>query len=353
MQRDPLDKFLQDTLSEFESPLDTDQVWKDIHAQVPRRSGKRKVYAFPMLILLIGVLLGWWLEKDESLRFLGNGSLSQESTKLHKDTLSPSPSVHTQKVLPNPSSIKQEESVAFPSSIISSNPKVVSLDWQTPEGIYNDSTDIKPIRINEPFSHFRRPIIPHKVEIVSAGNQGKDPYPAPDLSPLKGLNQPQSARKWEVKTSLVSGHSFYAQKYGSPTRPNSSHTHSVRGLEFLGIDQTIGFRMASGWKVGTGLSLQLLNEKFSFESQKIELQSAENQKVGFRLQGVGDTLFFLDELAFTRLERRNVQHFNQYLFLDLPVFVSYQIQRGKIRWELEGGALHNIIFQAKGRWFKR
>lgn len=157
--------------------------------------------------------------------------------------------------------------------------------------------------------------------------------------------------KWKVGLfagSNVSNFNFNSKAYASSILVKEQNIESQFGYTF-GVNTALVFK--DNWVISSGLEYQQLSSKFDFEqTQNIEVPK-ENQLlrvwIDANTNDTINTLYGTDTLTGTNT--RKVVHYNQYSFLNIPIELGFQNNRGKFLYGLSAGITLNFSLQQSGR----
>jgi len=107
----------------------------------------------------------------------------------------------------------------------------------------------------------------------------------------------------------------------------------------------------SGWYWGSGLSYQQTWTKFRYEKESIDHRSMDNIITRILIDNeTQDTTGILrGDVSVQEMSSRNLQHYNQFQSIGVPVHIGYIRERTSFMYGLELGANFSYMLRQEGR----
>ncbi len=122
---------------------------------------------------------------------------------------------------------------------------------------------------------------------------------------------------------------------------------SEEALEYLHGNLLLGARHHTGWYALTGLGYTSITERFSFNTERTEIDSVGGITEIY-INAEGDSTFTQGMVERTRYITYRKRTHSSYTLLDVPLIAGYEWEKGRWSFGAEAGIFLNISLKAKG-----
>ncbi|TVR38249.1 MAG: hypothetical protein EA392_10685 [Cryomorphaceae bacterium] len=161
--------------------------------------------------------------------------------------------------------------------------------------------------------------------------------------------EPEPTGKWMLRGGIGAGlpvRQLSAQESAMESyteRRNQTETP----LDFMSAHLMVGMRLSGGWYAMTGLNITQITESFHLRMRTEESTTVPVISEIF-INANGDSLLTYQDAEATIVRETEMNHYNRYTLIDVPLFVGHEWQRGRWFVALEGGVMFNLSLRASG-----
>jgi hypothetical protein len=320
-----LDNIFNNQLSDYESPVDAESIWRAVQPEPRRR-----------------LLAGWWWILGLGLLILPGASRQDESqvesfkeleavvAQELPDYLVPEPN--------RPEAIKTSalviplEAIALKTAPVSSE-LMLPVDAEPQEILAEAGTSVALIPSLEPKLMTSIPLVLNSewpwLPELAGGKRGKSRW-------FSGMG----VGVYRPVRELLSHGEAGDQLLGRIRE-------SEKTLEVLGVEWQLGRELGHNWRVHTGLSVHQLTDRFAWTGEEVKVDTVLGTQV-IIVGGMGDSTFIPGPVARYQVIRREKTSYNTYRFVDVPVLASFEAGDGPVRFTVTGGVYVNVRTRISG-----
>ncbi len=392
-----LDKYFRSRIKNHSDEIDTDALWKGLDLE---EEGKDRGLVFwivgLMTILLIGGIAFFYLSNNDTPET--SVSIATRVEKLEEnlnattrklETIIAESAISDAKKMDSPQNI-QLEKITNTTEIIDEKPNTIAVENNNKNDlrstyVENSKTTIKqntaldpttqtapnlilPVEVSEnkilktPFTnsekiedqkHSIKPtaqiasIAPLKMRTVSSLNESSQ---IPSL--LSNQIKPLKVKRSRMSLNVYSGYSFLQRDLKNNLFPNeidpliTARNNSESMLKATRLGAEFRYQLRSGLYAKLGIEYQNINEKFTWQSQRIDTVNIDDAVVARYVSAQNDTTNTYGARLGTKTTDQNWISYNNHRLFNIPVSLGYEINRGPWSFFAEGSfhfnALHNF-----------
>lgn len=162
-------------------------------------------------------------------------------------------------------------------------------------------------------------------------------------------NKPEPQGKWMIRGGIGAG--IPMRQLSSQISAWDSYTERRKQtetpLDFMTAHLMVGMQLSGGWYAMTGLNITQITESFHVHMRTEESSTVPVISEIF-INAHGDSLLTYQDAEVTIVRETEMNHYNRYTLIDVPLFVGYEWQRGRWFVALEGGVMFNLSLRATG-----
>lgn len=381
------EKYLRDILSEGEEFLDTNEIWENIEPRLKKK--KKRRYIFIWFFLGLG-LLGWsgyylmghstqlasnQMENPQDVVSDSNGIQDDSDVSNTKDNIGLDETSSTDA---SSEAKKDNRTVSKGNglSLNSGRPSSISkydvnfYDLKVPSNLGNGAADTK-----ESISYGHSPETddsPFKAQIteVEKDDEPLDVTPKKDTSASKKVKEKEKQAKKKKKRKGKKKKKSKWKGYAG-VEASVGYSRSMLGANDMASEPLVELRkqtdkaletFGAGFefryihqKTGWMLSVGMEYEQFNYVLQYLEETQETITEWGVTslvLDAGGQTISEeMGLITYTVIRKKNVNIYNQYRFVNIPLGVGYQRTFKRFNMEYEGGLDINLYHIANGKTF--
>ncbi len=162
-------------------------------------------------------------------------------------------------------------------------------------------------------------------------------------------NKPEPQGKWMIRGGIGAG--LPMRQLSSQISAWDTYTERRKQtetpLDFMTAHLMVGMQLSGGWYAMTGLNITQITESFHVHMRTEESSTVPVISEIF-INAHGDSLLTYQDAEVSIVRETEMNHYNRYTLIDVPLFVGYEWQRGRWFVALEGGVMFNLSLRATG-----
>lgn len=394
MTRSKFEHFASSKITQHQSPVDADALWKAVAPEAPKKKRRVVFWYFLTGLLVTGLVSAIMWSKSNTLATDGDSQavVQTETGQQHAETPienTVSNNLSTNKVLPSshPKNNIQKDEIAISTSqseIESSPGNEITASQGQRIGSTSTASESRPNEIEN--NHATTPSVVENNTITSVQNENQQPdgdviqpdvrinkighadvviekhetQQTSDISTLlldvepsipdsnRASSKSKATSKHKVVYSIgayggISGtSSTLTAKQSSSTSYLNARNQTEEQLEGIQFGLEIGAEIVKGLAIKSGVEVSRIARVFSFTEEVMVVDSVYGLKEIYVNNQTQDTINIYGQTPVITTTAYNKRIYNNISQIDIPVKVGYTFQSGKWRLGMDAGAIINL-----------